>query len=267
MHYINRKYFLLGFLAMYFATICAQQTEIKIPTNSQFTTDKLGNIIVFSPNNDIIKYDKDGKILANTNIKVFGNIASIDASNPFEIYIFYADQNKLLLLDNLLNQMAIVDLEYLEISQIACLSRSFDNQIWLFDAADFSLKKYSKDLKLMLESASFSVLPIAGNIFPTFITDNNPSIFILNKGSILQFDIFGNFNKSVLSDSVESFQMNDEKIFYLKHEKIYFFDPKNFTASLIFSDNLLKIKSFRIEKETLYILTDEFVILQPLKKD
>lgn len=267
MKYINKKNILVGFLSIFLATIFAQQIEIKTPTNSQFTTDKLGNIIVFSPNNDIIKYDKTGKILANTNIKVFGNIASVDASNPFEIYVFYADQNKLLLLDNLLNQMAIIDLEYLQISQIACLSRSFDNQIWLFDAADFSLKKYSKDLKLMLESASFSVLPIVGNIFPTTIADYNPNIFILNKGSILQFDIFGNFYKTVLTDSVENFQINDEKIFYLKQEKIFFFDPKNFTASLIFSDKQLKIKSFRIEKETLYILTDEFVILQPLKKD
>src|SRR6478672_5274711 len=103
---------------------------IHVQKNSKFTTDNLGNIFVISPTNDIEKYDKNGLKTATANFKVLGNITSIDASNPFEIYVFYRDQNKILYLDNLLNLRGETDLESIGVSQCAAVARSFDNQIW-----------------------------------------------------------------------------------------------------------------------------------------
>lgn len=247
------------------SSVFAQKDSLKVPKNAQLSTDKLGNLFVITPNNDILKYDINLNLIATTNFKVLGNIASIDVSNPFEIYVFYRDQNKLLLLDNLLNQLALIDIEATEISQIACLSRSFDNHIWIFDLSDLKLKKYSKDLKMMIQSAAFNVLPIFNEINPSKIIDNNSNLLILNNGSILQFDVFGNFNKTIISDSISQFQAFDNNIVYLKNNQLFVYNSMSFKFSEILTDKTIEIKNFRIEKERLYILTDDFVILQPFK--
>jgi hypothetical protein len=67
---------------------------------SSISSDNLENLFVITPTNDIIKYNKNGQKLATANFKVLGNISSIDAGNPFEIYVFYRDQNKIIFLDN-----------------------------------------------------------------------------------------------------------------------------------------------------------------------
>jgi hypothetical protein len=252
-------------LPMFSQSSTTKNDSIKIAKGSSISHDALGNLFVVTPTNDIIKYDTKGKIIATVNNKVLGNISWIDASNPFEIYVFFRDQNKLLLLDNLLNQLSIIDFESIGISQIACLSRSFDNQIWLFDMADFKLKKYSKDLKLILESAPFNLLPNFKQINPTQISDFNSGLYILNKNQIFEFDIFGNYSKMVLSDTLSSFQKHEHFIAFTKNNQLQLFNTLNFKIKIVELQTPNSVKDIRIVKERIYILTDEYVILQPLQ--
>ncbi len=235
---------------------------IDIPKGSFITTDNLENLFVITPTNDLIKYDKDGNKLATANFKVLGNISSVDASNPFEIYVFYRDQNRIVFLDNLLNLRGECDMESIGVSQIACIARSFDNQIWLFDAADQKLKKYSKDLKLISESAPWNTLTIQNSINPIQIKDISNAVLILNNNQVLEFDIFANFSRIKLSDTLQNFQFVGNKIVFFKNGKAYAYQPQSFTLKSL--DIILpeKCKGFRLEKERLYILEDEYVILQ-----
>lgn len=236
--------------------------SISIPKGSFITTDNLENLFVVTPTNDLIKYDKDGNKLATANFKVLGNISSVDASNPFEIYVFYRDQNRIIFLDNLLNLRGECDMESIGVSQIACVARSFDNQIWLFDAADQKLKKYSKDLKIISESAPWNSLSIQNTINPVQIKDIGNTVLILNNNQVLEFDIFANYSKIKMSDTLQHFQYVGNTIIFLKNGKAYAYQPQSFTMKTL--DIILpeKCKGFRLEKERLYILEDEYVILQ-----
>ena len=192
----------LNKLIVFISFLCISQIQsqslltdtIKIPLGSTISSDNLENIYIITPTNDIIKYDKNGQKLATVNFKVLGNISSFDAGNPFEIYVFYRDQNKIIFLDNLLNIRGECDLESIGISQIACIARSSDNQIWLFDMSDQKLKKYSKDLKLLNESASLNNFTVGNEINPSIILDINSSILLLNNFNLLEFDLYANFN-------------------------------------------------------------------------
>ena len=239
-----------------------QNDTIPVPPGSIISSDNLENLFIVTPTNDIIKYDKDGKKTATANFKVLGDITSIDVTNPFEIYVFYRDQNKIIFLDNLLNIRGECDMESIGVSQIACIGRSADNQIWLFDVADLKLKKYSKDLKLIIESASFNTFNIGADVYPTIIKDINTSVFILNQNKVLEFDIFANFSKIKLIDTLQNFQFINEKIVFLKKNKIYMFNPLNFMMQEFTVSLPANTKNIRIEKERLYVLTDEYVILQ-----
>jgi hypothetical protein len=132
----------------------------------------------------------------------------------------------------------------------------------LFDAADQKLKKYSKDLKLISESAPWNTMSIQGNINPVQIKDISNGVLILNSNQILEFDIFANYSKIKLSDTLQSFQYINNTILFQKNGKAYTYQPTSFTLKvldLILPENC---KGFRLEKERLYILSDEYVILQ-----
>lgn len=242
------------------------QDTIPVPLGSTISSDNLDNLYVITPTNDIIKYNKNGQKLATANFKVLGNISYLDAGNPFEIYVFYRDQNKIIFLDNMLNLRGECDLESIGISQIACVARSSDNQIWLFDMSDQKLKKYSKDLKLLNESAALNNYPIGNNISPNLILDVNSSVLVLNNFNILEFDLYANFSKTVLIDTLKSFQFLNSKIVFLKNNSIMLYD-KSLLKMEVFNQIIpLGTKGIRIEKERLFILKDEFVILRPISE-
>lgn len=235
--------------------------SIQVKKDSRFTTDNMGNIFVISPTNDIEKYDKNGIKVATANFKVLGSITSIDATNPFEIYVFYRDQNKILYLDNLLNLRGETNLESIGISQCAAFARSFDNQLWLMDMADLKIKKYSKDSKFISESASLNTIISDGPILPESMVDINSTLYVLNNGSLFNFDAFINYTKTVISDSISAFQVINQQIVYLKNGCIYSYNPLLFKSEKLELGINEKIKNMRIEKERLYILTDDNLIL------
>ncbi|MCC6817373.1 MAG: hypothetical protein IT245_00575 [Bacteroidia bacterium] len=257
---------LLGIVGLKAQSNSEQIDTIRVENAVNIFSDNLENLYVVTLTNDIIKYTKDGKKQATANFKVLGNISWIDASNPFEIYVFYRDQNRLLILDNLLNLRGEYDLESIGISQIACIARSYDNQIWLFDMADQKLKKYSKDLKLMTESAPWNTLSFNGSINPSMIKDINTAVFIMNDSCILEFDIFANYNKIKLKDSLSSFNVREGQIIFLKGKSLYTYNPLTFILKRLDIELPSNCLTFSIGKERLFILTDEFVILRPYKE-
>jgi hypothetical protein len=240
--------------------------SIAVPIGSKISSDNLGNLYVITPTNDIIKYNKFGTQIATVNFKVQGDVSSLDVNNPFEIYVFYRDQNKIIFLDNMLNMRGEIDMESIGVSQIACIARSSDNQIWLFDMSDQKLKKYSRDLRLVLESSTFNTFPVGNTINPTQILDINSSILLLNENRILEFDLFANFNKTVLSDTIESFQFLSDKIVYFKNNAIHLFNRLSFQSEILEADLPKESDFIRLEKERLFILKDEFVILRSLSE-
>ena len=265
MTFINKLIVCISFLCISQIQSQSLLTDtIKIPLGSTISSDNLENLYIITPTNDIIKYDKNGQKLATVNFKVLGNISSFDAGNPFEIYVFYRDQNKIIFLDNMLNIRGECDLESIGISQIACIARSSDNQIWLFDMSDQKLKKYSKDLKLLNESASLNNFTVGNEINPSIILDINSSILLLNNFNLLEFDLYANFNKTVLIDTLKSFQVLNSKIVFLKNNSIYVYNKSKLKMEKINQTLPFGTKGIRIEKERLFILKDEFVILRSI---
>lgn len=242
------------------------EDTIRIPVGSTIYSDNLENLYIITPTNDLIKYNKSGIKIATANFKVLGNISSIDAGNPFEIYVFYRDQNKIIFLDNMLNMRGECDMESIGVSQIACVARSSDNQIWIFDMSDQKLKKYSKDLKLLNESAALNNFPIGNNINPSQIIDINSTILLLNNYNVLEFDLYANFSKTVLIDTLKTFQFLNNKIVFLKNNEINVYDKSMLKMEILKQVLPIDTKGIRIEKERLFILKDEFVILRSISE-
>ena len=132
-------------------------TDVKDVTS--FELDLKGNIFVADQSLTLFKYSSEGKLLTNVSIKSYGPLTSIDCSNPFEIYTFHKDQNIIVFYDNMLNLRGELRLNDYFYNNVACVARSFDNQIWIMDLSQFKLIKINKKGEVLAES------PYLNNVF------------------------------------------------------------------------------------------------------
>lgn len=174
--------------------------------------DEMGNIYVISPSNQLYKYNANGKILATLNYNYNGNITSIDASNSMEIYVFYKELNKVLLLDNNLAYRGEIDLTKLNITQAAAVARSFDNGIWVFDLGDLQLKKLNKEGVIFQSSGNIKQIAKT-DFIPTYITDNTKQIMLCNDSICHIFDVFASLIKTLKQQKSISFQLGNDCVF------------------------------------------------------
>ncbi|MFT5725245.1 MAG: hypothetical protein ACI9JN_002369, partial [Bacteroidia bacterium] len=184
-----------GFILSSFSNSVTSKTFVPFSGNF-FTTDNLGNLFLIQSDNSIEKYDSDGKLLTVGNFKIYGTLSQLDVSNPFEIYGYYADQQTLLVMDNMLNIRAEISMSDISTGEVSAAARSFDNGIWYFDASSMKLLKAGKNLKTQIEGVPMGTWTT--EVWrPTQILDNEKNIFVHDSSNgICLFDVFGNYYKS-----------------------------------------------------------------------
>ena len=217
-----------------------------------FTTDRLGNIYVITPKNDIRKYDAQFKKVAEANFKVLGDATLIDAGNPMELFVFYKDQNKLVYFDNLLNYRGETDLnQSLNVNNITTICRSYDNGFWFFDPDNFKLKKYDKQGNLLTESVNLA--GVSDTVLaPTMMLDDGRFVFMkAGKDKVLMFDLLGNYIKTVFLGPFNAFQTRESLLIYNSGDSLFAYNPTTFDKGLLFvqSDTTLPSAGFGIKAE------------------
>lgn len=156
-----------------------------------FTTDNLGNIYLNSAN-QIKKINEHGDSIAVYNdVKRFGKIYSIDATNPLKVLVFYKDFSTIVILDRLLNAQATIDLRKQNILQVSVITSSYDNNIWLFDELDSKLKKIDDNGNVLFESTdfrqTFEAVPS-----PSGMYDRDGQLYLYDAAKgLLVFDYYG----------------------------------------------------------------------------
>ena len=146
---------------------------------TNFTTDNLGNIFVVNQDNELISYNnKYDSIASYKNISA-GNLNIIDVSNPLQILAYYNESNTIILLDRQLNQINTISLTQYNIQKVNVITRSYDNNYWLFDEWDNKLKKIDDKGNVLSESTNFQLL-LNQVSPPERIIDYNGFIYLYN---------------------------------------------------------------------------------------
>jgi hypothetical protein len=237
------KYNATGFFATFFAIAfvllgfkTTALNDAVIPFSGKFfTTDNLGNVFLIQNDNSIEKYSPDGTLTTVGNFKIYGNLSQFDVTNPFEIYGYYADQQILLILDNMLNIRAEIDMTDVSTGEISAAARSFDNGIWYFDASSMKLLKAGKNLETKIEGVPMGTWTT--DVWkPTQILDNEKNIFVHDSSNgVCLFDIFGNYYKSIDIKGLSDFQVKKNKFIYFKDNRLISYDYKFFRTDTLFT--------------------------------
>lgn len=199
--------------------------------------DRMGNSYLVSPSNQLFKYSKNFERLSTLNYAFSGSIDAIDVSNPLEIYLFYKELNQVIILDNNLAFRGKINLSDWGITQAACIARSYDNGIWVFDLGDFQLKKFDKMGVLIQSSGNFRQLNQMEQFAPIVCMDDGNKVVLADSISgVFVFDVFGSFLKKYAISGLKNIQLSGkESFFYLKEGSLFeqsFNGPKKFLLKI-----------------------------------
>jgi hypothetical protein len=158
----------------------------------EFTVDNLGNIYVLNGGNQLKKISAKGDSLAVFNdVRRYGNIASIDVTNPLKILVYYRDFTTIIELDRFLNIINTIDLRNQNILQAKAVALAYDNNVWVFDELDAKLKRIGDDGSLVDQTTDFRQL-FDTVPDPSFICDREGLVYLYDpvKGVYI-FDHYG----------------------------------------------------------------------------
>ncbi len=193
----------------------------RIDTSVKFlSVDRLDNIYLITQKNELLKYNASGKFLYRYSNKDFGNDFQIDVTDPLRVLIFYPLFQQIIILNNTLSEISRYTFNRDVSKRITLAATANDNGIWVYDQNNQELHKLSNDF---IDEYS------AGNIYQQTSVKVQPEILITNsqfvylydkKTGILQFDRFGSYIKTILVDSLNQFQINNEEIIYLDNNSL-----------------------------------------------
>jgi hypothetical protein len=198
-----------------------------------FTTDNLGNIYLITAANSIKKINEKGDSIAGYNdIKRYGSISSIDATNPFKVLVYYQDFATVIVLDRQLNTRNTIDFRKQNIFQVRAIATSYDNNIWLFDELDSKIKKLNDNGELLLESNDFR------RIFdsvpsPSQMFDRDGQLYLYDKKKgLLVFDYYGGKKNNLQLLNYADLQVLDKNTLTARDERyLVLYKPSTFQLS------------------------------------
>ena len=266
---INTLFSML-FLFLFFTKINAQEIpppdtlennykllfELKIDA-AQFTTDKLENIYYISKNNEVIKLNPEGIEQFRFVNKTLGIPTYIDATNPFNLLLFYPDYQNIVTLDRTMNLAGKFNLFELGLFGLDAVGMAGDGNLWVYDAVSFRLKKIGKDGQAILQSADMS-LEIGQTIRPNFLLERNQIVYLNNPDlGILVFDVFGKYLKTLPIKGLDRFQVVGEELLFFQNGQLHSFHLMTLLQSQVLVPQAVTAESFlRVEKDRLYVLEE-----------
>lgn len=199
---------------------------------ADFTTDNLGNIFLISDNQQVKKLnDRFDSVGIFNDVRRYGKLYSIDASNPMKLLLYYREFSTIVVLDRFLNTINIIDLRKADIFQCRAITQSFDNNIWLFDDQDYKIKKIDDGGKLLSESNDFRIL-FDDPPRPEKIEDYNRFLYLYDSVKGLSiFDYYGTLKNQVAFKNLKDVQGFSKGVIARDDKGLIYYEPASITTT------------------------------------
>lgn len=193
-----------------------------------FSVDPLGNLYWIDQRDQVKKLSATGDSLAVYNdVRRLGVLNGIDVSNPLQPILYYGDGVRFVVLDRFLNPVNRIDLQSRNILQLNTWSRSYDNQLWIYDPIAYALKKV--DLAGQTQWSTPDLRLILGRAYsPTRIEDHNQNIYLYEpRQGVYVFDYFGNLKNGILIQDWQEWQVDGGYIYGRRADTLYRYEIKS----------------------------------------
>ena len=248
------KHFLAILIAISALVVNAQVTKLTFKGNG-ITTDQFGFYYEIS-DTEIKKYSTKGELNYSYSNNILGIIASVDASNPQKILVYFRDFTKILILDNTLSPTSeVIDLTTIELDETNLVCRSYNDGIWYYDPIRFELIR--KNTELLTTNTSGNIANLLNkNIQANFLVEYSNRIYLNDKAlGILVFDNYGTYLKTLPIKGLTNFQVRDKFLIYTaKSGEIETYDFFTLEISKYRADRYNSVSLVRVENNLIYIV-------------
>ena len=230
-----------------------------------FAADNLNDLYIVNEQGDLLKYDDEFKLLNRFSENRYGDLTSIDPTNPLNLLLFYGDFNTIQILDQQLGSIGLLQLTQKGMTDISAAATSQDNDIWIYDNSTKQLKKIS---------TSASVVAASEDLFQAGLVEDEPFSFIrcrnnwiyclLPSKGVMIFDNFGNYYTRLALPVKDHFQVMDRVLYYFADGQLHFYQLDTHNEGTIPLPANLQAQDARVSKGRLYIQTAEAIHIYEL---
>ncbi|WP_323757674.1 hypothetical protein [Roseivirga sp.] len=192
----------------------------------QVSIDRQGNLYVSSLNGSIDKYDSNGELQSHYSPTKRSSPQIIEAWQGLRVFAFYKDFQEYSFFNRFLSESERYSFNNQQVVSNASLSTiAADNNIWVLDAQELSLKKIDINNNEVISETNLSlILKNEINNF-TYIREYQNLLFISdNKNGILVFDNIGNYLETLPLFNLNFFSFKGSTLISIQNGNILYFD-------------------------------------------
>jgi hypothetical protein len=242
--------------------------EVKIQSPASVSLDRYNHIFVGDERGNVNQYDAEGKFLLTYSPPKVVRLSLLEAWNTTKIFTFSRDFQQYTLLDRFLTPIGQYSLDETTVGFARVASLSADDNLWLFDEVDFSLKK------LLLRTGAVSINAPMNRILDArdydlaFLREYQHMLFISDRNSgLLVFDNLGNYRKKLPFKGLSSFGMLNEEVYFLQGSEVHFFHLYTFAErSLTLPEGMKPNHVLAFEDRLVLFSGDQMRIYRVLKQ-
>lgn len=193
-----------------------------------FTVDNIGNIYTVN-DEELIKFQPNGKLFARYSNLKLGNITFIDATNPLKILLYYRDFQQIVFLDNQLSVNSdVVSLEKLGYEQTDLACAGANNSFWIYSKQNNELLRFNENSQKVAFTGNLKQV-LRTDLSPNFMLEHNGYLFLnCPETGIYIFDMFGAFSKIISLKNLNNFNVSDNIIYYQQDSALCSYNYKLF---------------------------------------
>ncbi len=212
--------------------IHSHSTPIKAPV--AVSTDRQGNIYVADTKGSLNKYEQNGRPIVHFSPQKLAVPSLVEAWFGLQTFIFYREFQQYTLLDRFLNPTPNYRFPEEIIGFARMTTLAPDNNLWIFDDSDFSLKKFNPRQNSIVSKNPLDLLLNLRDYDITYMREYQNNLYINDRNSgILVFDNLGNYRKKLPFSGLDSFGFADDELFYFKDGRLHFFHLYSFAERTI----------------------------------
>jgi hypothetical protein len=186
-----------------------------------YTANELGNIY---------KYDTTGVVLLDYSAPKKAEITLLEAWRKMNVFVFYRSIQEYVFLDRFLAPSPNGKLKASSIGFARLATPSYDNNLWVIDETDFSLKKYNLLSGIIELSTPMDLLLDPSHYDLNYIREYQNIVFVNDKNSgILLFDNMGNYRTKIPVTGLSMLNFYNDEICFLESNKLKFINSFTFS--------------------------------------
>jgi hypothetical protein len=232
-----------------------------------FTVDNLDNVYLITNSNQLKKINSKGDSVGVFNdVKRYGNVSSVDVTNPLKALLYYKNFTTVVVLDRFLNTRNTINFRKQGIFSVRSIATSYDNNIWLFDEQDYKLKKINDEGRQLQETTDFRMLfdsvPSADAVIDK---DNFIYLYDSAKGFYI-FDYYGAFKNRLPFLNWRDVAVSEKNMYGFCNNKLFSYQLNSLSLKEYPLPQFLgKYSSIKAINNKLYLLKADGIYVYQLK--